>query len=418
VKRTLLYTTPRLVKGRKPTNIPKGSTLDKEWAKNKWHIEYFFNGERIRQTDNINRIKDAVEKKERAENILEAIKDELKNGYNPENPEAYLEKQRAANINLKDAVNEYLAEKGSYLRGKSVGSYGSKLRYLVEAFPDHKVKEITAKHIEGYIYNKIHKGEPAVINMKGKVIPTSKITKWTPATVKAARNYFRGFFNWCMDEAQGYITENPIGKVNNRKIRSEVKAEERHVPYTREDAQTLLAYLNKHDKFSALFCLMIYYTCLRPSELVSLQLFHINLTDGIITVPLSGMKNTQKDEPDTVHIDLELLPHLEALNLHTYPRYFYLFSNDYKNIVGEKSAGHNRPYKKWKKAMEKLNLIGKGYTQYGFKHTANVQRLLSNEWTKAEMKLANRHSTFDMTENYIAKMNKVMGKVTKSTPAI
>jgi integrase len=392
------YTQPRLVKGPKPTNISKGSTLEKEWAKNTWYVNYSFNGKQYRIKNNINQFSDPKEKAERATLVLEAIKQELAEGYNPQNPTAYLDKFRAANITLRDAVNEYLEQKGHYLRTKSVQSYESKLSYLVDAFPQHQLKEITTKQIEGYIYKKIHKGEQAIIKMEGTIIKTNKITKWTPATVKAAKGYFRAFFGWCVE--QGYITENPAKSLNKRAIRSEAVAEERHIPFTPEDLKAILNYLDTNDGYTAFFCRMIYFTCLRPAEIVSLRVADLNLKHKTISVQLSGMKNTVKTEADLLTIDNNLLPHLEQLNLPTFPSHYYLFSNDYKTITGEQTAGNNRAYKRFVKALEALNLSGKGYTLYSFKHTSNINRYNAG-WTLPQIMKANRHSSIAMSEKYL-----------------
>ncbi len=412
-----IYTNPKLNKGKKPLNIPKGSTLEKEWSKNTWYIGYSFNGEQTKVKGNINRIKDYIEKAKKADELLISIKRELAGGYDPANPDAYLQKETSANITLSKAVDEYLEQAGKYLRKKTVQSYESKLRYLVEAYPTHLLKEITAKHIEQYIYKKIHKGERLVINMEGVKYQTNKIIKWTPPTVKAAKGYFTGFFNWCMKKEKGYITENPCKDVDSRKVRSEAVADERHIPFTQEDLQTIDKYLDVNDRYTAMFCRMIYYTCLRPSEIVSLKLSNIKLTTKTITVPMSGMKNTRKTTHDVITIDVNLLTHFNTLNLHNHPSNHYLFSNDYTNIVGETTVGHNRPYKRFVKALKALKLDGKGYTLYSFKHTSNINRYNSG-WTLVQIMKANRHTSITMTEKYIRDITRTTDISELTVPAI
>jgi integrase len=289
------------------------------------------------------------------------------------------------------------------------------LRYFVEAYPDHQLKEITAKYIEQYIYHKIHKGEKLIINMEGVRYTTNKINKWTAPTVKAARGYFTAFFTWCI--AQGYIAENPCKKVDSRKVRSEAVAEERHIPFTQEDLKTILNYLDANDTYTALFCRVIYYTCLRPSEIVSLKLSHVNLTAKAITVPMHGMKNTVKTTADMVNIDASLLDLLHALDLSNYPSDYYLFSNNYSNVVGEATVGHNRPYKRFIKALKALKLDGKGYTLYSFKHTSNINRKIAG-WDNVQIMKANRHSSIAMSERYMKNITRTTDISKLTVPAI
>ena len=63
------YTTPTLYIGKAITSVPKGSTKLKEQAKNIWYINYTYEGKQIRVKDNLNRIKDPIEK-DRQANIL------------------------------------------------------------------------------------------------------------------------------------------------------------------------------------------------------------------------------------------------------------------------------------------------------------------------------------------------------------
>lgn len=62
------YTVPKLVKGKRVTTVPKGSTWAKEEAKQNWYVEFFFHNpetdkmERFRPTKNLNRLKDPKEK--------------------------------------------------------------------------------------------------------------------------------------------------------------------------------------------------------------------------------------------------------------------------------------------------------------------------------------------------------------------
>lgn len=409
------HTTPRLVKGPKPTNIPKGSNIEKEWAKNVWYVNYSFNGKQQRIKGNLNRIKDYKEKAYQAEVLIQSIKDDLYNGFNPEHPELFIEQLTKETINLSEAVNNFIADCKRHTRKKSVQSYQSKLRYLVETYQNKQLKDITAKDVERYIHSKIHNTTPARLYVNGKSVNRNKVIQWTPATVKAAKRIFTTFFNWCIRE--GYIKENPVSNIDNKKIRSEVEASDRHVPFSLEDATSIMQYLDENDKFTAFFCRFIYSTCLRPGEIRQLKVKDIDLQKSQIRVPLSAMKNTKKENKDLLDIEPNFLVELNKINLHAYPKEYYITSKDINLIVGKENIGVNYAYNRFRAALTKLNLHEKGYDLYSFKHFGNIQRL-NNGWTIAEIMKANRHSSFSMTEIYLKKITQQTDISKKEIPKI
>ncbi len=409
------YTTPRLVKGKKPIKIPKGSSLEKEWAKNVWYVNYSFNGKQYRLKGDINRLKDYKEKAYQGEVLLQSIKDDLKNGFNPDNPEAFIAQITQENISLPDAVEKYLEELRNYTRPKTVVSYQSKLRYLIEAFPNKRVKDFTARDIEKYIHNKIHSTKPAKLFLHNKSIQLKKAIPWTQNTVRSAKGIFRAFFQWCINN-KFYVVDNPASKIEAKKIRSEVAAKPRHIPFTKEDLGKVMDYLDKNDKPVAFFCRFIYSTCLRPGEISKLRLNDIELTKGQITVPLDTTKNTKKTSVDIIDIEPNLLEQIKKLEIERYPSEYFLTSKS-ENIIGEESIGSNTAYKRFIKALKALEMHEKGYTLYSFKHYSNIQRFHSG-WNLAEIMMANRHSSVSMTEIYLKHINRDTDISKKEVPAI
>lgn len=409
------YTIPRLVKGKKPIKIPKGSNLEKEWAKNIWYVNYSFNGKQYRIKGDINRIKDYKEKAYQGEVLLQSVKNDLKNGFNPNHPEAFIAQIMDENIMLPDAVEKYLNELKSYARPKTVQSYQSKLRYLIEAFPNKQVKSITSTEIEKYIHSKIHSTKPARLYLNNKSIELKKAIPWTPNTVRGAKGIFRAFFQWCINNKY-YKGDNPASKMESKKIRSEVAAKPRHIPFTKADIKKLMDYLDKHDKTIAFFGRFIYSTCLRPGEISSLRIKDIDLTKYQITIPLATTKNTKKNTAEIIDIEPNFQRELEKLNLQSFPADYFLTSNS-DSIVGPKSIRSGNAYKRFVKALKALKLEGKGYTLYSFKHFSNLQRF-HNGWSLAEIMTANRHSSISMTERYLKHINRDTDISKKEVPSI
>lgn len=409
------FTAPTLVKGKKPVKIPKGSSLEKEWAKNIWYVNYSFNGKQYRVKGDINRIKDYKEKAYQGDVLLQSVKNDLKNGFDPSNPEAFLVKFTQENIMLSDAVDKYLEDLKTYARPKTVQSYQSKLRYLIEAYPKKQVKSFSINDIETYIHNKIHKAEPAKIFMYNKSVQLEKAIPWTHNTVRSAKGVFRAFFQWCITNKY-YTGKNPSAKLESKKLRSEVEAKPRHIPFTKEDVSKVMEYLDGNDKLTAFFCRFINSTCLRPGEVSKLKIKDIDFLNEQIIVPLSVTKNTKKATIDRINIEPNLFKEFTRLEFEKYPKDYFITSNS-ETIIGTTSIGSNTAYKRFVKALKALGLQGKGYTLYSFKHYTNIQRLNAG-WSISEIMKANRHSSVSMTDKYLRQINRDTDISKKAVPAI
>jgi hypothetical protein len=96
-----------------------------------WHVEYYFNGIRYRLSEGINRIKNLAQKEAKAKLLLDAITNELDNGFNPEIPHEYHLQVFGENISLDEAIQKFLEYHTKIGSGKkTIQSYESKLKYL------------------------------------------------------------------------------------------------------------------------------------------------------------------------------------------------------------------------------------------------------------------------------------------------
>jgi integrase len=415
----LKYTIPKINKGKEPVTIPKGSTKEKELAKNVWYISYTFNGKQYKVKEGLNRIKDHKQKTSEAESQRESIENDLKNGFDPEDQTAFIQKQIKQEITLADAVKNYLSDI-EHTRPTTAKNYESKLKYLVEAFPGKPLKNISGADITRYLRSKIDNVQPDKMTMKGKIYQLESTTKWTNKTVQNARTYFRTFFNWCIHKEQGYISENPITDVLQRKIRSEATAKDTNIPYSEKDTKTVMTYLDEHDPYIAFICRFIYSTCLRPRELCQLQVKDLTYPKADawqITIPLSAMKTTKKTKPDVIDVEPNFIEHLEKLNHTQYPDNYYLVSDDEINIIGAEPIDPDKPYKRLRVVLKKLKLDQKGYTLYSFKHTSNIARF-NKGWLLTEIMKANRHSDIQSTLEYLKHITKSTDISKKEVPKI
>jgi integrase len=375
------YTEPFLSKGKAVKTAPKGSTKAKEEAKQNWFINFsFFNPvtgkmQRFRKTRDGNRIKD-LDKKVAHFNALKAMYEELlSGGWNPIDEESNAELRRTAIaitlVEGRDLFKAYHQSKGS--RPKSISTYLSKVNALIEHFgAETKANEITDFHITTFLNH-----QEATLGWIGTTYVNSKI---------ALNNYFR------------YLTVNkyiPANPVTNTETRKKIKTES-HQVFNEDDFKLIMDWLNQKDAYAALFCKSIYYTCIRPKELRHLQLKHMDMKKGTITVPANIAKN-KKALP--VSIDPSLMLELNKLQIDKQNPESYLFGST-SNIIGSKRIGDNTPYDHFQRCLKDLELLGRNYTLYSFKHTSNVKKFKSG-WSLAEICAANRHSSIAETETYL-----------------
>jgi integrase len=398
------YTTPQIRTGKAPNkeDIPKGSTIKKELAKNIWYIEYRYKGKQIRIKEGINRIYDYDEKMAQAELILQSTINDLASGFNPINPLPYFENLAKVQMTLELAIKKFIAYHTKFnSRAKTIQSYNSKLKHLSEYLKTIQLSDVTTRKLEEYVHFKINdKTVTKVINHRGKEVDRVAV-QWSAKTVKACTGYFRAFFNWCIEEE--YITINPMAKYSHSKIKSVKETPDKHVPFSDKDVKNIMEYLDANDKYTAFFCRMINSTCIRPGEIVNLKVKNIDLVKKKITIPATVKKNTKSSEADILDIEPNFIPQLENLNLENYPADYYL-TGDVNTIVGENPIGNNKPYKRFVKALEALSLTGKGYDLYSFKHYSNIKRINAG-WTMAMVMKANRHSSLEMTQIYLRKLS-------------
>jgi integrase len=319
------YTIPKLNKGKEIKSVPRGSSKLKEQAKNIWYINYSFEGKQIRVKGDLNRIKDYNEKEKQANILLESIKQDLADGYNPNNELEWVAKVMKESTLLSSAIiqfKDYHIKHRS--RKKTIGTYLSKINSLSSYYPNILLSNITTKKLQNFIQSKIDN------------------STYSQNSVKSAKRIFSTFFNVCIQLE--LITVNPMIGFD-KKIKSHKLNKEKHVPFSDIDIKAVLDYMNEHDKYAAFFCRMIYYTCLRPAEIRGLKIENINLSNKTITVPANVKKVTTSSENEIIEINKSFLPFLKQLKLNRYPKDYFLTGSS-ANIIGAEKIGENTPYNK------------------------------------------------------------------------
>jgi len=391
------YTVPKLVKGKRITTVPKGSTWAKEEAKQNWYVEFFFHNpetdkmERFRPTKNLNRLKDPKEKLKQFTRLCDAYKIALEGGWSPideRSNDRLLKKVSSLTLEgAKELFEQYHKAKGT--RKKSIQSYLSKVNQFVSYYgADTRVGAISDYEITEFL-NFMEKEK-----------------SWSGVTYNSSRIILNNYFRYL--KINKYISVNPVTDIETRtKI-----ATESHQIFSEKDFKVIMKWLQEHDPYCLFFVKMIYYTCIRPKELRYLQLKHIDLGQNVITVPASISKN-KKSIP--VSIDASLGAEFKKMRLRSYPQSHYLLGST-STIISENRIGENTPYYRFQKCLTATKLLNKNYTLYSFKHFSNVKKFKAG-WTLAEICAANRHGSLVETETYLKDLLKFV-KNDKTIPKI
>ena len=389
------YTEPIIKKGKLLKEYPEGKKRNKALASNSWYIEFYVLGKQHRvRPGNLNRVKDPEEKRKRAEVERDVLSIRLYNGWRPSKKGEGQIKLFKTVLILEDGINAYF----EYLKKhektkKTIQTYSSKLTALQEHLPEKLISHITTEDIERFIQDKIDD------------------KTYSNNSVKAAKRIFSTFFNTLIKLK--HLQHNPLQQFD-KNIRSYKEVSKRHVPYSDTDLARILNYLDANDPYSAFFCRMIFYTCIRPAEIRGLRVGDINFENKTIKIPYKVKKVKRDFNDDIVVINETFIPFLTALNLDKYPKTHYL-TGDSKTIIGEKKIGENTPYNKLIAAFKALDkaaktenpslkhhemLVNKGYDLYSFKHLSNIKRFKAG-WDLEDIMLVNRHKNLSTTHIYL-----------------
>jgi len=367
------YTTPVILQGK----VRSTKTLQ---AQERWFIEFHFEGKRYRKSDGLNRIKD-YQNKIKEFSKLRIHYEQLLIGGKFNSVEA-VEIEIPLISNAIKSFIQFQKDKGG--RVKSVQSYSSKLNFLNEHYGTTKVNTIQFSHV-----NKL-------MILLGK--------KWMPKTFNNCKGIYYGFFEYCISE--GYIDTNPVSKIKSRYVAKT----EKHKVFNEEDFKRIMLEVDK-DKMLSLFVKSIYYTCIRPRELMQLKRKHYDYERNIIFIPAHISKNKKDGYSNITPTFKKLIAPFENINEDC-----HFFCND-DCLYGNEPYHPNRPYKRFISILKKLGLDKKGYTMYSFKHFSNVKKFLSG-WSLAEIMKANRHASIEETENYLKDLLDFVDITDKDIPSI
>ena len=171
----------------------------------------------------------------------------------------------------------------------------------------------------------------------------------------------------------------------------------KHRAYSREQMTLIRQAIEEEgDQQLLLFISMIYYLLIRPNELINLRIRNIEWNKERIFIPPHHSKNRQGDYVD-------IYPPLKKMMLEQrimdYDEDYYVFGRG-RQTPGPLRVGAHLFYERLQRILRKLNLLGRGYDMYSFKHAGACNLYLSGVDIR-DIQLQCRHKSMTQTMDYL-----------------
>lgn len=309
--------------------------------------------------------------------LLEYITDELKRGWIPEG--IPVPNSEDLPVTLIEAMRKVVASKKATLRHRSWQSY----RYALTIFE----RFLKAQGKEWYYVSHFTKNDAL------DFAEWMQEQSYTGKTFNGYRGFIFTLFQYFVD--RDAIVANPMKAVKNLP-----ETAGRHVAYTDAEWERLLNYLDQSKRPRlGLFCRFIYYTYLRPVELLRLKCRNVDLQSGTITIHGNQSKNKKQE---TVVIPDSFMPYLSELDLSNPDN--YLFGKGLNTCAT--SCSRNSVSGWFRKALNEVGGFTEDHTLYSCKHTG-VSNAVRQGINLYDISRQCRHATLTETQNYFRSLGLV-----------
>lgn len=287
-------------------------------------------------------------------------------------------KKITSNSLLHKMMCEYLYEKSSVLKKKSLQNYVSKLRRFYDFLVMRKLINISPTSVTNAL----------VIEYLKHITVENDLSR--PSVWKYQQVLY-SFFKFMKTKA--LIKNNPVFEVPNfGKI-----VDEASYPIPKHDRDKLAKLIKKEDPQLWLACCMEYYMAIRPGEEIrAMKVGQVNINSKKIIVKSYIAKNSKSE---TIDMPEQLYREFKKHNLDRYPAEFYIFSHN--GMPGPKMRGVNNLANRFNSFRKRLNLPS-CYKFYSWKHSG-AEALADAGTSIWELQSHLRHQSVTTTEQYTRK---------------
>jgi len=370
-----LYTVPKIA----PANL----SMSTDWYV--WFRYYNANTktwEQFRFKKGINKFRTLKERLPVANALKEVLSEELAAGWNP--LQNIIQQIRISSLG--QAIKHILGVKEKTLSKKSQHAY----KYITDSLldwlknqnnPDIKLSDFTG-------------------SMAQKYMDFLLMTKeYSGRTFNDHLIILRTFFNCFIDRE--WISKNPF-----RTVKKKQQTIGRNHAFNDQEKKMLENYFKKHQPRLYYLTQIMYYCYIRRTEMLSLQVKHVDMINKTITIPGANAKNRSQE---SVVIPVGLEPVIEAMKLHSFHPEDYLFGRRLQTC-SRRNHGPNYLSEKHNTIVKKLGIDPqKGL--YSWKHTGVCKAYyLTGKDVYAIMRQL-RHRDFNTTQIYLKSLGLIQNDV-------
>jgi integrase len=205
----------------------------------------------------------------------------------------------------------------------------------------------------------------------------------------AYNNYLKmakAIFNWMVEKC--YAKENPFAK-----IKPKAKTTKTRILIPSDTRSKIITHLRIVNPQFLLVCKLMYYSLIRPKEILSVRLEDISIASKTIRITADNAKNGKQRY---CAITQDIINDLLDMRIFDYPKSHYLFGSSLTPCATP--AGDARLRKDWDKVRNQLKLPAE-MQLYSFRDTGITEMLKSGIDDLTVMQHADHHS-LDMTTIY------------------
>jgi integrase len=316
----------------------------------------------------MNRIVSVSERREYGSQVVKEINKLLKAGNNP------FSLNKSQRVGIRQEMEAIVSGKKTSLRRRSWQSY----KYSSDKF---------------LLWLEHHRPDIMHMDQMTRVIAREFIESlyacgYNGYTINAHRGFLSAIFNhWC--NSQDDLIANPFTGTRKAQL-----ATGRNIAFSDRQLKEVWEYLKMHSPGLYLFTRFIYFTYIRPIELLRLKVSDVRLDLGQIVIQGHQSKNKKQQ---SVVIPDAFMKDILSMNLESLPQDYYIFSK--LLIPGFESYSRNSVSMKHGQALKSLGYKS-DLTLYSWKHTGVVNAYRNGIDVYAIMRQL-RHHSLDQTMIYL-----------------
>lgn len=345
-----------------------------------WYVHFRYDSKQFRYKLHYNKIEDPKEKEMAFKGLCKAILKQLKSGWNPNIKET---KTIDNEITVNDAFDLALKTKKEIIKPVTYYNLNSKIK---------RIKESSIK---------LRMNNTRIVDLKNRhyEIILDKVTELYKLSDSSYNQYKVSLANVlnCLVDLK-ILKRNFKLKVKSKKVVKNVS----HVPGQAKEIETIKNHLQTNFPDFYLFWVCLFHTGARPTELLKVRLFMIDLSNDNINLDKDITKN---GKPRTIPINQYLKTLLKSMQIENFSKDCYLFGKDFKTSIHK--AERKQATTLWKDEIkDKLNI---SMTLYAIKkHSANAL-ILAGVSVNAIKDLFG-HSSEVTTQIYITNLKEINRK--------